>query len=113
MNFADNLNRHKILDKFEFDSWLMSNLVSERGGGDGTGGPIYIGHCPEHSLFIFYFTCMKVADNLDRHKILYEYKFRQDRIIHFGVLAFECQKKPIIDQCVLNFYPIFMKLVEK
>ena len=28
---------------------------------------------------------MKVADNLDRHKIPDEFEFRQNRTIHFGV----------------------------
>ena len=28
---------------------------------------------------------MKVADNLDRHKILDEFEFQQDGTIHFGV----------------------------
>ena len=78
----------------------------------------HIGHCPEYSLFIFDCIRLKVADNLDRNKILYEYKFRQDRIIHFGVTCpwvpkKKKKEKKMIDLCVLNFYPIFMKLLDK
>ena len=46
----------------------------------------HIQPCPEYSLFSFdWIFMMKVADNLDRHKISDEFEFRQDRTIHFGV----------------------------
>ena len=53
---------------------------------------------------------MKVADNLDRHDILDEFEFRQDRTIHPSA------KKPRIRLCpehiLCNFYPVFMKLAD-
>ena len=55
--------------------------------------------CPAHtcSLFSFDWIFMKVADNLDRHKILYEFEFRLDHTIHFGVNCPWAPKKPIFD----------------
>ena len=41
--------------------------------------------CPEHILFSFDGIFMKVADNLERHKISDEFRLRQNRTIHFGV----------------------------
>ena len=58
---------------------------------------------------------MKAADNLDRHNILHEFEFRQDRTIYFGVTCPSVPKAPIFDfvRSMCNFYPILMKLVDK
>ena len=40
---------------------------------------------------------MKLADNMDRHKISDEFKFRQDRTIDFAVTCPLVQKNPIFD----------------
>ena len=58
---------------------------------------------------------MKLADNLDRHKILDVFKFWQDQTLwsYFSLSA----KKPHIQLCpncsLYNFYPNFMKLADK
>ena len=41
--------------------------------------------CLQASSFIFYWICIKLAGNQDRHKISDEFEFRPDRISHFGV----------------------------
>ena len=41
--------------------------------------------CLQASSFIFYQILVKLAGNQDRHKISDEFKFRPDRISHFGV----------------------------
>ena len=41
--------------------------------------------CLQASSFIFYQIFVKLAGNQDRHKISDEFKFRPDRISHFGV----------------------------
>ena len=78
MKLADNPDRHRISDEFEFQpDWTIDfevtcPLVPKK----------HIPPCPEHSLFSFDWIFMKVADNLDRHKIVDKFEFRQD---HFGV----------------------------
>ena len=43
---------------------------------------------------------MKLANNLDRHKISDKFEFRQDHIIHFGVTG-PCvpKKNPYLSLC--------------
>ena len=81
MKLADNMDRHKILDEFKFRPvrtivfGVTCHLVPKN---------TIILPCPEHSLFSFHWIFMKVADNVDSHKILYEFDVRQDQNIHFG-----------------------------
>ena len=57
----------------------------------------YIRPCPEHSLFSFDWIFMKVADNLDRHKISDDFNFLQDHTNHFGVTCPCVPKNPIFN----------------
>ena len=43
--------------------------------------------CPQASSFIFNWILVKLARNQDRHKILDKFKFRLDRMSHFGVMC--------------------------
>ena len=94
MKVADNLDMHKISDKFELhpdwiiDSGFTCPLVSKN--------TIY-DLVRSIACLVFYWIFMKVADNLDRHKISDEFECRQDRTIRLGVT---CQKtKPYYTLC--------------
>ena len=81
MRPADNLDRHKDLDEFEFWPDQMNDL--------GVTCPLvpkkkHIRHRLEHSLLSFNWKFRKLADNLDRHKIS-DFEFRPDGSIDFGV----------------------------
>ena len=76
-------------------------------------------HCiwpfPEHSLLSFNLIFMKLADNMDRHKISDEFKFRPDWTIDCSYLPFSAEK-PCIPPCPehspFSFDGIFMKLAD-
>ena len=81
MKLADNPDRNKISDwsdKFEF----LSDWTIDCSYLPFSVEKTHILPCPEHSLFSFDWIFMKVADNLDRHKLSDKIEFRQD---HFGV----------------------------
>ena len=82
MKLTDNLDMHKILDEFEFRPvraigfGVPCTLVQKIPN---------IRPCLEHNLFSFDWIFMRVADNLGRHRLSYEFEFRQDRTICIGV----------------------------
>ena len=76
---ADNLDRQKISNDFVFPArlgcWPWSHLPL-------SAENLPIRPCPEHRLFSFDWIFMKVADSLDRHKILetlWKFADNQDR----------------------------------
>ena len=72
---------------------------------------LHIWLCPEHSLFSFNRTFMRPADNLDRHKISFE--FQADRTIDFGVIYPLLPKTSVFDLVrSLDSYWIFMKFAD-
>ena len=82
MRLVDNMDRHKISNEFEFRSDRTTDF--------GVTCPLvlkktHMPPCPEHSLLSFIRNFMKLADNLDKHKISDEFEFWLDRTIHFGV----------------------------
>ena len=91
MKTADNLDIHKISDKFG----LRQNRT------------IHFGvTCPcmprqnlfdfslEHSLFRFYWISMRLADNLHRQKVWDRFEFRLDQTFDFGVACPSVPKTP-------------------
>ena len=89
MKLAHSLDKYNISGKFAFRP--------DRTTGSGVTCPLvpkqtYIRTWPEHSLFSSDWIFMKVADNLDRHKISDKFESRQDGAIHFGVTCPWVQK---------------------
>ena len=89
MRFADDLDRHKILDEFIFRpdrtidwSYLPFSALPVI--------PIDLPWgkcCPEDSDFIFDQSFIKLRGNEDSHKILDEFDFGPDWTIHLELLA--------------------------
>ena len=91
MKVADNLDIHKISDKFE----LRQNRTIHF----GVTCPCVprqnlLDLCSEHSLFSFYWMFMRLADNLHRHKIWDMFEFRLDQTFDFGVTCTLVPKTP-------------------
>ena len=93
VKLADNLDGQKILDEFKF--WSDRTIDFGELYFPLSAKKTHIRPCPNHSLFNFDCIFMKIADNLDRHKGLYEVEFRQDQTIHFGVICPQVPKKHI------------------
>ena len=86
------MDRHKISIWVwvpgRLDCWLQSYLPF-------SAEKPHIWPCPEYSLLSFNWNLMKLADNLDRHKISDEFKFQSDWTIDFGVTCPLVPKTPI------------------
>ena len=94
MKLADNPDRPKISDEFDFkpdwniDFGITCPLVQKQLQQQ------HIPPCPEHSLFSFDWIFMKVADNLARIKSRAGSKSGK---ITLELLSLECQEKLIFD----------------
>ena len=80
MKFANNVHRHKISNKFEFQP---DRNIDLRDACPFVPKNKYIRPCPEQSLFSFDWMFMKVADNLKKHNISDKFEFHQDPTIRF------------------------------
>ena len=105
VTLAGNEDIHKISDKFDFGPnrsihfWSYCHWATEK------DFPIDLQWrkcCPDNSYFTFDRIFINLAGNQDSYKILDEFEFRQDRIIHFGVTCPWVAKRAHIWHCPID-----------
>ena len=80
IKLTGNEDRHKILDRFEFWSYLTSRF--------GVACPSAVKKMMSPFFSVtFDWVFVKLAGNEDRHKSSNKFEFGSDRIIHFGVIC--------------------------
>ena len=88
IKLTGNEDRHKILDRFKFWSYLTSHL------GVDPALQQWKKWCLQLFSVTFDWVFVKLAGNEDRHKSSNKFEFGSDRFIHFGVI---CPWAPIFN----------------